>query len=690
MTPAVLLTPLLLLGCEQAAARQQGELSPVLFLIVAAVLPACVLILLFLLHRARQAGRKFEALAQKNAAELEMRGEEMVKLRRDLESAVEDAKIANHAKSFFLTNMSHEMRTPLNAIMGIAEIHLQEEQLEPIIRDAFGRIRSSSDLLLGIVNDMLDMSKIEAGRLELMPSEYDVARLLADVTQLNLIRKEGKPIAFELQVEEGMPAMVAGDVLRVKQILNNILSNAFKYTGKGAISLSVSCDTGDEESCVTLVFRVSDTGQGMAAEQVSRLFGEYARYNLETNRTIDGTGLGMSITRNLVHMMNGELSVESEPGRGSIFTVRLPQGNVGAGVLSRETVENLRRLRISTPVQMKKSPIVREQMPYGRVLVVDDVETNLYVATGLLMPYGLTIDTAESGPAAIEKIRQGETYDIVFMDHMMPEMDGVEALRALRDLGYTRPVVALTANAMIGHAEMFRENGFDEFIAKPIDLHQLNAVLNRFVHDRQTPEVLETVRRQSPAAHGDVAGGASSQVSVNLQLAEFFVRDAEKAIAALEALCVYQYRRETDINMYAIIVHGMKSALANIGEQDLSAFASRLELAGRARDTAAMLSETPAFLSALRVAAEKIAPQEDDVGREMTDDDRAFLREKLLELKAACAAYDKKTAKKTLAEIQLTPWPRAVKDLMKTIALLLLHSNFAKVTNVVDETVAGL
>ncbi|MDR0466383.1 MAG: HAMP domain-containing protein, partial [Deltaproteobacteria bacterium] len=330
-----------------------------------------------------------------------------------LQEALQEAKAASLAKSSFLADMSHEIRTPMNAILGITDIQLQNPALSQDTKEALARIYSSSDLLLGIINDMLDMSKIEAGKLELAPVEYDVASLLVDTTQLNLIRKESKPIEFELNVEEGMPAMVVGDVLRVKQILNNILSNAFKYTKKGAVSLSVSHEAGNEASFVTLVFRVSDTGQGMTAEQVEKLFDKYTRFNMETNRTIEGTGLGMSITRKLVHMMNGDLAVESEAGRGSTFTVRLPPRNAGAGVLTHDTLENLRRLRITVPSQMKRSQIVREQMPYGRVLVVDDVETNLYVAKGLLTPYGLTIETVESGFAAIKKIKQGKVYDIV-------------------------------------------------------------------------------------------------------------------------------------------------------------------------------------------------------------------------------------------------------------------------------------
>jgi signal transduction histidine kinase len=611
-----------------------------------------------------------------------------VKLRQDLETAVEAAKAANHAKSVFLANMSHEIRTPMNAVVGIAEIQLQDETLAPAIRDAFGRIRSSSDLLLGIINDILDMSKIEVGKLELIPDEYHVASLIADAAQLNMVRSGSKRIEFELHVEENTPAVVVGDALRVKQILNNVLSNAFKYTQKGRVRLAVFPERESKDACVTLVFRVSDTGQGMTAEQLSRLFDAYTRFNQEANRTIEGTGLGMSITRNLVRMMNGEISVESEPDRGSTFTVRLPQRDAGVGALGREMAESLRQFRMHTTTQMKRAQIVREAMPYGRVLVVDDVETNIYVATGLLAPYGLTVDSAGSGFEALEKIRQGEVYDIVLMDHMMPEMDGIEALHAIRDTGYTKPVVALTANAVAGQAEIFKQSGFDDFLAKPIDLRLLNAVLNKFVRDPQPPEVLEAVRRQHESAS---APGAASWASANPKLAAIFMRDALKSLAVLGTLCEQRgaYTDE-DIRGYITNIHGMRGALANIGETALAALAFRLEQAGRARDLAVMASETPAFLNALRTLLDKITPQVDNESSGMTNEGRAYLREKLLVLKTACASYDKKTVRDALNEIEQKAWPRPIGKQLDTIAELLLHSKLKKITSLVDEMIGAL
>ena len=613
----------------------------------------------------------------------------------------EAAVIASQAKNQFLATVSHEIRTPMNAILGITEIQLQSEKLAPDIRDALSRIYNSSDLLLGILNDILDMAKIEAGILELMPEEYDVASLINDTVQLNIMRIGSKPVEFELHVDQDTPAVVVGDALRVKQILNNLLSNACKYTAKGQVRLSVAHETrgggGSREAPVSgaehdvmLIFRVSDTGQGMTAEQAAGLFNEYARFHQTANRKTEGTGMGMSITWNLVRLMNGEIAAESEPGRGSTFTVRLPQKNVGSGVLGRAQVNNLRQFRIESAARMQRAQIIREPMPYGRILVVDDVETNIYVAKGLLAPYGMTVDSAESGFAAIEKIRQGKTYDIVFMDHMMPGMDGIDAMKALRGLGYARPVVALTANAVLGQAEMFRQQGFDDFLAKPIDLRRLNSMLNKFVRDVQPPEVIEAARRQGESISGRT-DDADPQAPADPKMAAIFMRDAFRSLEVLGTLCEQQgaYTDE-DIQKYITNIHGMKSALANIGETELSALASRLEQAGRARDVAVMEAETPAFLHALREVLEKIAPREKTESSGMTDEDRAYLREKLRALQAACAAYDKKAAKDALDVLEQKAWPRPTRELLDIIAGYLLHSKFKAIVSVVDETAVTL
>ena len=620
-----------------------------------------------------------------NMTEIREREKELITRDRQLLEAVEEARAANQAKSAFLSNMSHEIRTPMNAILGITEIQFQNELLEPSARDAFDKIYTSGDMLLGIINDILDLSKIEAGKLELAVDNYETASLINDTAQLNMMRIGSKPIEFELDVDESMPSVLIGDELRVKQILNNVLSNAFKYTAEGMVKLSVSCEPGEggEAPGGTIVFKVSDTGQGMTTKQISMLFDKYSRFNQQANRTTEGTGLGMNITQNLIRLMNGKIDVESEPGKGSVFTVRIPQGIVGSRVLGRDLAENLRLFRMNSEEKMKRVQITRDPMPYGKVLIVDDVETNIYVAKGLLAPYGLKVDSAESGFEAINIIKEGGMYDIVFMDHMMPKMDGIEATKIIRDIGYKAPIVALTANALAGQAEIFFENGFDDFISKPIDIRQLNNVLNKLIRDKQTPEVLEAARRKAGDKNGQ---SVKTAPAIDPRFVEIFVRDASKVLVVLDGICAKQgVYGEDDMRMCIINVHGIKSALASVGQMELSAFASKLEQAGRDGDTDKITSELPAFISSLRALVEVLLPKAENDNDETTDDDGAFLLEKLLAVKAACEQYDEDTADAALAELKGKKWPQVTKELLNNVSMHLLHSNFDEIVGIVDD-----
>jgi signal transduction histidine kinase/DNA-binding response OmpR family regulator len=594
-----------------------------------------------------------------------------------------DAEAANVAKSAFLAKVSHEVRTPMNAILGITEILLQNETLSNDMQEALNRIYNSGYLLLGIINDILDLSKIEAGKLELTPINYDVPSLINDTVHLNIMRFDNKPIIFDLFVDENIPLTLFGDELRIKQIMNNLLSNAFKYTESGKVSLSISKEPSDKEATISLVFSVKDTGQGMTREQLDKLFDEYTRFNLEANRSTEGAGLGMNITRRLVELMEGEISVESEQGKGSTFTVRLPQGVVDEGILGKAIVENLMRFRLGKMSQIKKTPqVVREYMPYGKVLIVDDVETNLYVAKGLMSPYGLTIDTAGSGFEAITKVKSGETYDVIFMDHFMPKMDGIEATKNLRELGYTQPIVALTANALTGQTEVFMANGFDGFISKPIDIHQLNAMLNRLVRDKRPPEEVEAVRQ----SNSSTVLTAEQQQIANAELIKVFLRDAEKTVALLETIQRNNYRRADDVQMYIINVHAMKSALANIGEAELSGFARRLEEAGRDQNIVQISHDTPSFLSSLKALMLKLTPNENGDKEEIviSEEEYSALIEKLSVIQKACIEYEKKTVKNTLAQIKEKTWPFEINKLLDTISEHLLHSEFFKIANLID------
>ena len=596
----------------------------------------------------------------------------------------EVAEESNKAKSEFLAKMSHEIRTPMNAILGITEIQLQDNSLPQITKDALERIYNSADLLLGIINDILDLSKIEAGKLELIPSQYDIASLIHDTVQLNIMRYESKPIEFKLSLNENLPVMLIGDELRIKQILNNLLSNAFKYTLEGEIILSVSSEQikNNNDYDVRLIFGVKDTGQGMTADQIRRLGNEYSRFNMEANRKTEGTGLGMNITRNLLKLMNGDLDIKSTPGIGSLFTISIPQKCSDPDPIGKEMAQNLMQLNVASAIKIKNVQINREYMPYGRVLIVDDVETNLYVARGLLAPYGLSIDTAMSGFEVIDRIKEGSLYDIIFMDHMMPKMDGIEATEIIRSMGYNKPVVALTANALSGQAEIFLKSGFDDFISKPIDIRQLNMTLNKLIRDTQSQEVIDFARQQK-----EKLVNGMYQSSVDSQLAEFFIRDAKKAASVMEAIYINKCKRTDDISMLIINVHAMKSALANVGEDDLSSEAAKLEQAGRDKDVKLVLSKLPPFLEALYTVIYKFEEKAEKFRESNVDKqgDVSFLIEKLNEIRAACVVFNRKAAKDVLAVIKEKSWDSNVQEILSKIAEFLLHSEFDEVVKVIGK-----
>ena len=500
---------------------------------------------------------------------------QVIKQKEQIE--VSDAN--SQAKSKFLASMSHEIRTPMNAILGITEIQLRKSDLESDVRESFEKIYVSGDMLLGIINDILDLSKIESGKMELVSEKYEVASTINDTIVLNLMRIEDRPIEFEVFVDETMPAYMYGDELRIKQIFNNILSNAFKYTNEGKVTMSVDA-MADVYSIgkATLRIIVSDTGQGMTQEQIDSLFDAYARFNLSENQFIEGTGLGMNITNNLVDLMGGRIDVVSELGVGTVFTVYIPQTVAGNDKIGKETADAFGKFHTSSRVQMKRVKITQEPMPYGKILIVDDVEMNIYVARGLMAPYGMQIDSAESGFIALDKVAKGNEYDIIFMDHMMPQMDGLETTRRLRQMGYDRPIVALTANAVVRQANLFLKNGFDDFLSKPIDIRQLNLVLNRLVRDVQPPEVIEQARRQAAADKDDgknISPYGPTHGVYDILYKEFersqrnFVTDLN---AALEA---------NNIKQAYFLAHTIKGLAGLIGENNLVEIAGKAEASFR-------------------------------------------------------------------------------------------------------------
>jgi signal transduction histidine kinase/CheY-like chemotaxis protein len=435
---------------------------------------------------AREFGDLYRRLNRANAA-LEMSNanlETTVRERtRELVVQTRLAESASRAKSEFLARMSHEIRTPLNVIIGMADVELRKE-LSGETGEHLEEIRSSGSLLLSIINDLLDISKIESGHFDLNPVEYDLAELLRDSIKTNIIRINSKPIRFETDISPSLPRRLYGDEIRVKQILNNLLSNACKYTDRGAITLRIR--GGAEDGELSLFFSVEDTGRGIRQEQLPRLFSEYQRFDEQASREIEGTGLGLSITKKLAELMGGQITVESAYGKGSTFTVLIRQRIVEAAPVG-EAAAFLGEPENRDEGLKKPRPIEYFQLPQARILMVDDMLTNLRVAQALLKPYRMIVLDATSGEQAIDMIREGNPqFDLIFMDHMMPGLNGIETVRIIRneiDSEYAKkiPIIALTANAIVGNDKLFLENGFQGFLSKPINTALLDATLRKWL-----------------------------------------------------------------------------------------------------------------------------------------------------------------------------------------------------------------
>ncbi|MDR0986629.1 MAG: response regulator [Ruminococcus sp.] len=578
-----------------------------------------------------------------------------VEAKIEAETEKENAVRANISKSKFLATMSHEIRTPMNAIIGISQMLMGRNDLPPEAVEANTKIYASGHGLLGIINDILDLSKIETGKLEILPAKYDLPSLINDTIQLNITRIGSKPIEFYLRVNEDTPAKLFGDELRIKQIFGNILTNAFKYTDRGSVTMNVWSEK--NATGINLIVSISDTGQGMKPEDAASLGNEFARFNLETNRTTEGTGLGMSITKRLLVLMNGEMKIESEYGVGSTFTVTIPQNLASEKIIGAELAAKLADFSYSHDKQTAKLQIIREYMPYGKVLIVDDVETNLYVAEGLIRPYGIAVKSVTSGFAAIDLVNSGETYDIIFMDHMMPEMDGIEATEKLRAVGYKLPIVALTANALTGNEAMFRSKGFDDFISKPIDIRRLNTTLNRFVRNEKKAAEFKGA--------GSTAALTAPDTGIPQKLAEVFIRDAKKAIPILSEL----WKND----LFVTTAHAMKSALANVGNAELSELAKHLEAAGRENDREYIEANTPAFIEKLYEFTEKISPEKKT---DTEAEDLELLHKTLVEIADACDNYDSDRADKLLAKLDKNNWSEKTSERLAEITAEILHAEF--------------
>jgi signal transduction histidine kinase/CheY-like chemotaxis protein len=734
------------------------------------------------------------------------------------------AEFASRAKSDFLAKMSHEIRTPMNAITGMAELLLRGE-LSGESHRRVQDIKRAGNNLISIINDILDFSKIEAGRLEIVPVKYMLSSLINDTVNIIRMRITEKPLRFFTNIDVNIPNTLIGDEVRLRQILLNFLSNAIKYSEKGYIGLSITVDKRDDKQ-VWLKIAVSDTGKGIRPEDHAKLFDEFVQVDMKNNQGIEGTGLGLAITKRLCTAMGGTINIESEYGKGSLFTTIIPQDietetpfaaveeaekkkvlvyegrivyarsvcwtleNMGIphtmvtnydefeAALYREEwfyvfsgyglYEKIEPLMgkpdaafhrgkkpllalmvewgteayipgvrfVSIPVQslsisnvlngkadskdyIKSSDIIHFTLSRARLLIVDDITTNLHVAEGLLAPYMAEVDTCLNGLQAIEMIKhaasQNRDYDIVFMDHMMPEMDGIETTAAIRALEGERframPIIALTANAVVGMREMFFQNGFNDFLPKPIDVSKLDEILDRWIpkdkkeiknkkmaianfignkNEKQNEPQDKVLRLLSSIPGVDTVKGVAmtgGTVASYKQVLNIFCNDLTDRLPPL------QKTPETDsLKAFVINVHALKSALASIGVREISMAAAELEAAGKAEDMAFIRENLSSFARQLAEMGKNIRAAL-ETGKETVSADTnkgadisAYIPV-FRELAEALKSKDASKIDRILEELNQKPLDAKIKGTLEEISYDVLITEFDNALKKIDSLI---
>ena len=516
------------------------------------------------------------------------------KTNKKLSELKDMAEAANKAKSNFLANMSHEIRTPINTVLGMDEIILREATEVPI-KGYAENIREASTTLLSLVNDLLDFSKIECGKMEIIPVEYEVANVLTEVINMIEIKAVNKKLEFKTIIAEDIPYLLYGDEIRLKQVLTNLLTNAVKYTEEGNVILKVDWkEAGD--SSIELIVSVIDTGIGIKEDDIPKLFVSFERIEEKRNRNIEGSGLGLSITRQLLELMDSSLNVRSEYGVGSTFSFVLKQG-----IRDRKPIGRFREKYAYSNEKIKRFRTTFVA-PNARILVVDDNAMNLSVVEGLLKNTKIQVDLAGGGEQALEKCRE-IPYDIIFMDHMMPYMDGIETLNNIRQTkdspNINTPVIVLTANAVSGAKEMYLEEGFIDYMSKPIQGKKLEEKIVQYLPDDKY--VMIEYDEMEKKLYQNLWKAVADDI---LREYEFKLLDIPTAVEAAEGdkdtflFLLKSFRdNETknrsdieksyeaeDYKNFTIFVHALKSTSKMVGANDLSEKAKKMEQAGKDND----------------------------------------------------------------------------------------------------------
>ena len=551
-----------------------------------------------------------------------------IRYTEELEEAKKAADNANKAKSSFLANMSHEIRTPINAVLGMDEMILRESDEQDTLNYAED-IRVAGRTLLSLINDILDFSKIEEGRMEILPVQYELSSVVVDLVNMVRERATKKGLKLVLKVNSEIPNLLYGDEIRIKQIALNLLTNAVKYTEKGEVRFTIDYRrTSDDEIFVS--FRVSDTGIGMKEEDMNKLFSPFERIEESRNRSIEGTGLGMSIVKQLLALMDSKLDVKSVYGEGSEFSFEVSQKVIG-----KEPMGNISERFKRTNVQRKAYKELFHA-PKADILVVDDTEMNLIVIKNLLKKTQVRIDTAASGQEALASAGR-KAYDIIFIDHMMPDMDGIETLHRIRenktgDADKT-VYVALTANAVSGAREMYLSEGFEDYLSKPVDGNELEEMVMKYLPDDKL-ERLDTedealddntlkMADEDPLADLDMIPEINRKSGIvncgskdgYVTILETFHRSAEEKAEEIE-----RYLETGDIKNLTVKVHALKSSARIIGASQLSEKAASLEEAGKAEDLETIRRDIPVLLSEFRELNGKLSflDKSSGTGKEIT------------------------------------------------------------------------
>ena len=503
-----------------------------------------------------------------------------------LNVAKKEAEEANKSKTDFLSSMSHEIRTPLNAIVGFGQA-LAKEDISGSAKEEVHDIIMASNTLIEIVNGILDISKIESNKIEIVNGEYSTKKMISEITSLINARIGSKPIDFKILIDENLPAVLYGDNMRVKQIMINLLTNAVKYTNEGRILFQVKAK--NEKDICKMTIEVADTGIGMTEENLQKMFNKFQRFDINKNINVEGTGLGLAITKGLIELMDGDIQVKSKYEEGTTFTVTINQKIVQQKLDEIEEAEEIGQIKAFNAAG-------------SRILVVDDNKINLKVAERLLKDYNVTVETVNSGPECLDKVLNGEKYNLIFMDIMMPKMNGVETLNNLKNIvGFEMPVVALTADVISGMEEKYISQGFDDCLAKPIVEDELYYMLRKFLKEATsaTPQVPQENATSTPVVEETKVADEAHSVelleknNIDVKAGLELLKDMEMYEMTLEEFYrellnkleeLRGYKEAENMDDYAILAHALKTEARYVGCNELGELAYEHELAGKAKN----------------------------------------------------------------------------------------------------------